>query len=107
MQSDENVSEQLPKSPEEEQILASAVLKLLETVPEIWSEFSYDELTATEQRTLFLLVSAGMIEQRMRFRIRPLNCSGGLEAVIGAGVTIESSFTESTRRFPWVEHSIF
>jgi hypothetical protein len=80
----ENVSAMLPKSPEEERIVASALKKLLETVPERWKEFSYDELTATEQRALFLLVAAGMVERRVRFRIRLLNRPGGLEAVIGA-----------------------
>ncbi len=84
MQPHENVLRRLPKLPEEERFVASAVMKLLETVPEKWTAFSYDELPATEQRALFLLVSAGMIERRIGFRIRPWNCPGGLEAVIGA-----------------------
>ena len=63
MQPHENVSPMLPKSPEMERVVVSAVMKLLETVPERWTEFSYDELTGTEQRALFLLVSAGMVEQ--------------------------------------------
>jgi len=37
-----------------------------------------------EQRSLFLLVAAGMIERRTRFRISLLNRTNGLEAVISA-----------------------
>ena len=62
MQPHENVSPMLPKSPEIERIVVSAVMKLLEAVSEIWTEFSYNELTVTEQRSLFLLVSVGMVE---------------------------------------------
>ncbi|MGV6814302.1 MAG: hypothetical protein ACWA5W_04730 [Phycisphaerales bacterium] len=38
---------------------------LLRTIPERWHDFDHDDLTATEQQALFLLVAAGLVERRI------------------------------------------
>jgi len=48
--------------------LASAVESLLRTIPERWADFDHDALASTEQRALFLLVAAGLVERRIGVR---------------------------------------
>lgn len=45
--------------------LAQSIESLLHTIPERWHDFDHDDLTATEQQALFLLVVAGLVERRM------------------------------------------
>lgn len=45
--------------------LAQSIESLLRTIPERWHDFDHDDLTATEQQALFLLVAAGLVERRM------------------------------------------
>ncbi|GAB4384140.1 MAG: hypothetical protein Kow0022_05840 [Phycisphaerales bacterium] len=47
---------------------AAAVASLLRSIPERWADFDHDALAATEQRALFLLVAAGLVERRIGVR---------------------------------------
>ena len=42
-----------------------AIKFLLRTIPERWQDFEQDDLTATEQQALFLLIAAGLVERRI------------------------------------------
>ena len=64
--------------------LESSVTKLLRHLPERWAEFSPDDLSAQETTALGLLVAAEMVERRCRFRLRMLNQSLAVEAMITA-----------------------
>lgn len=44
--------------------LAHTIESLLCTIPERWSVFDNDNLTATEQQALFLLTAAGLVDRR-------------------------------------------
>lgn len=48
--------------------IEAAVESLLRTIPERWTDFDHDALAATEQRALFLLVAAGLVERRIGVR---------------------------------------
>lgn len=65
-------------------VLGDAVAALLRRIPEIWAEYDADALTATESQALFLLVAAGMVERRGRFRVRMHNHPLAVEATITA-----------------------
>lgn len=75
--------------------LPDAVQQLLRRIPERWAEFDFDALTDIESKALFHLVAAGLVERRIRFRIRmpnhPLAAEGTIE------VTGEGGFREAMR----------
>jgi len=48
--------------------VAAAVESLLRSIPERWTDFDHDELSAAEQRAVFLLVAAGLVERRIGVR---------------------------------------
>ncbi|MCW5775866.1 MAG: hypothetical protein KIS87_05405 [Phycisphaeraceae bacterium] len=48
--------------------VAAAVESLLRSIPERWADFDHDELSAAEQRAVFLLVAAGLVERRIGVR---------------------------------------
>lgn len=48
--------------------LAAAVDSLLRSIPERWDDFDHDALASIEQRALFLLVAAGLVERRISVR---------------------------------------
>jgi len=61
---EENVSEQLPKTDAEADLLKPAIAELLRTIPETWAEVDLAALTANQDTALFLLTAAGMVERR-------------------------------------------
>ena len=65
-------------------LIQTAVAGLLRRVPERWEEYDADSLTATESKALFLLVAAGMVERRIRLRVRPHNHPVAVEATVTA-----------------------
>ena len=44
------------------------VESLLRSIPERWADFDHDAIASTEQRALFLLVAAGLVERRIGVR---------------------------------------
>lgn len=48
--------------------VAQAVASLLRSIPDRWGNFDQDDLSRTEQRALFLLVAAGLVERRITIR---------------------------------------
>lgn len=62
-------------------------------MPELWEEYDADSLTATDSKALFLLVAAGMVERRIRFRVRLHTHPVGVEATVTA--TGEYGFAEA------------
>ena len=48
----------------EADLLKPAIAELLRTIPESWAEFDLDRLTVVQDRALFLLTAAGMVERR-------------------------------------------
>ncbi|QDU46863.1 hypothetical protein Mal52_53860 [Symmachiella dynata] len=93
MPSHENITDALPNSPEEKSLLEAAIQKLLLSAPEVWTVLDYDQLTAVEQRTLFLLTSAGMVERRVGFWCQHVNNADGVEAK--CTMTGEGGFAEA------------
>ena len=83
-QPEENVSERLPQTDAEADILKPAIAGLLRALPETWAEFEPDKLTATESTALFLLGAAGLVERRCRLRLRMLNHPTMFEATFTA-----------------------
>jgi hypothetical protein len=83
-QPEENVSERLPQTDAEADILKPAIAGLLRTIPETWAEFEPDKLTATESTALFLLGATGLVERRCRLRLRMLNHPTMFEATFTA-----------------------
>ncbi|MEN6406358.1 MAG: hypothetical protein ABFC77_07800 [Thermoguttaceae bacterium] len=63
-----NVSERLPQSDAEVELLKPAIADLLRTIPETWATFDADTLTAIQENALFLLTGAGMVERRGWYR---------------------------------------
>jgi len=80
----ENISERLPKTDAEANLLTPAIADLLRQIPENWSEFDSNKLTAAQSRVLFLLVAAGIVERRCRLRLRMLNHPTMFEATFTA-----------------------
>jgi len=76
-----------------EELIQTAVATLLRRVPERWEEYDADSLTATESKALFLLIAAGMVERRIRLRIRLNNHPVAVEATVTA--TGECGFAEA------------
>lgn len=65
-------------------LIQTAVAAILRRVPERWEEYDADSLTTTEAKALFLLVGAGMVERRIRFRMRLHNHPVAVEATVTA-----------------------
>jgi len=76
----------------DQEFIQSSVIKLLRSIPETWSVFDRDQLADTESKALFLLVAAGMVERRGKFRMKLLNHA----------LAVEASFT-ATGEFGLVE----
>ncbi len=74
-------------------LLQDAVAALLRRIPECWTEYDADTLTATEAQALLLLVAAGMVERRIRLRMRLHNHPVAAEATMTA--TGEYGFVEA------------
>ena len=47
---DENVSERLPRSDAEADLLKPVIANLLRTIPDTWVEFDHDSLSAVQAR---------------------------------------------------------
>jgi hypothetical protein len=59
-------------------VLEELIARLLRTVPEIWTEYDWASLSEAQERAIFLLTAAAMLERRITFRLR---MSGHPEAV--------------------------
>jgi hypothetical protein len=90
---DENVSERLPQTDDEASVLKPVIADLLRTIPETWTEFDADALTAVQSNALFLLTAAGMVERRGRLRCEMLNHPTYTEETFQA--TGEGGFAEA------------
>ncbi len=64
--------------------LDAAVVSLIRSIPEQWRVFEHDELTSTEQRTLFLLTAAGLIERRFGIHLEMAGQVSAIEASFSA-----------------------
>jgi hypothetical protein len=53
--------------------IQTAVIALLNRIPDSWTEFDQDSLTDAEQKALVFLVAAGMVERRFQIRLGMLN----------------------------------
>lgn len=95
LQSDENVSERLPKDDADADLLKPAIANLLRVIPETWAEFNIDSLTAIQSDALFLLTAAGMVERRGRVRCEMLSHSTYIDETFQA--TGEGGFVEALR----------
>jgi hypothetical protein len=78
--------------------LEHAVARLLRTVPQTWTEYDESALSALEERGLFLLTGAGMIERRISFRLQMFGHPVAVEATIT--VTGEYGFAEAVKYIP-------
>ncbi len=58
------MAERLPRTDAEADLLKPAIAELLRIIPETWAEFDLDRLTVVQDRALFLLTAAGMVERR-------------------------------------------
>ena len=88
------------------QLLRAAVLELLRTIPETWSEVNADSLTSLQQKGLTLLTAAGLVERRVTLRLALHNNPTAVEAVVTA--TGECGFAnaiESVLAAMWGEWS--
>jgi hypothetical protein len=56
--------------------------RLLCTVPESWTEYDTAATTEIQERALYLLTAAGMIERRVTFRLRQSGHPVAVEATI-------------------------
>jgi len=74
-------------------LLQDAVASLLRRIPERWTEYDADTLTATESQALVLLVGGGLVERRVRLRVGLHNHSVAIEVTIAA--TGEFGFVEA------------
>ncbi|MFG0243083.1 MAG: hypothetical protein ACF8R9_09890 [Phycisphaerales bacterium JB054] len=64
--------------------VAAAVESLLRSIPERWTDFDHDELSAAEQRAVFLLVAAGLVERRIGVRGEFAGQAPAIECTIDA-----------------------
>lgn len=62
--------------------LAPVVAQLLRDVPDKWAAFDPAEMTAEQDRALYLLTAAEMVERRLRFRVSMVTAPTLLEAVL-------------------------
>ena len=80
----ENISERLPRTDTEAELLETAVAELLRKIPASWEEYDADALTDSQGKALFLLVAAGLVERRIRLRLRMVNHPVVMEAALTA-----------------------
>lgn len=64
--------------------VAAAVESLLRSIPERWADFDLDGLSAAEQRAVFLLVAAGLVERRIGVRGEFAGQAPAIECTIDA-----------------------
>lgn len=93
MSDDNNIESVLPKSPDECFMLEKAIVVLLNRIPETWELLDQKVLTSIEQRALFLLTAAGLIERRLQFRVTPI--LGSFAADIEIVATGEFGFVQA------------
>lgn len=80
--------------------IGEAIERLLRNAPEHWTRLDLDSFSAVEQRAVFLLEAAGLIEQRRRVTITIPGRVEGLEVFFestgesGAGVALEAVVSE-------------
>ena len=70
--------------PHRKPTLPQSIESLLRTIPECWHEFDHDDLTATEQQALFLLVAAGLVERRFGLQLEMAGRGEVVEAKLAA-----------------------
>ncbi len=75
--------------------LEQSVDRLLRTVPETWTEYDAAALSEFQERALYLLTAAGMIERRATLRLRMFGHSVAAEATIT--LTGEGGFAEAMK----------
>ena len=82
-------------SPDE--LLEPEVLKLLQTIPDVWQEYNFQQLTSLQAQGRFLLVAAGMVECKHRVRVQMFNSPMIAEATFSA--TGEYGFVDALEPF--------
>lgn len=65
-------------------LIQTSVAAIFRRVHERWEQYDADSLTSTESKALFLLLSAGMVERRGRFRLRLINHPVAVEGTFTA-----------------------
>jgi hypothetical protein len=83
----------MPQSASDDAAIEIAIAALVRRIQETWTDFDRDSLTETEERALFLLVAAAMVEKRMAFRLRFIGHPIAVHATVTA--TGECGFTEA------------
>jgi len=61
-----------------------AIESLIRSIPERWTEFDHDDLSAAEQKALRLLVAAGLVERRIAVRGEMAGHAPALEFTVDA-----------------------
>lgn len=84
-----------PVTDDEAAQLGPVVADLLRIVPEAWGEHDAAKMTAAQERALFLLTAAEMVERRLRIRVSMATAPTSLEAVLTA--TGERGFLDAMR----------
>jgi hypothetical protein len=51
--------------------IEQAIFHFLHTVPETWTDYDPAKLSALQERALYLLTAAGMLERRVTLRLTP------------------------------------
>ena len=83
----------MPQSASDDAAIEIAIAALVRRIQETWTDFDRNSLTETEERALFLLVAAAMVEKRMAFRLRFIGHPIAVHATVTA--TGECGFTEA------------
>jgi hypothetical protein len=83
----------MPQGASDDATIEIAIAGLVRRIPETWTDFDRDSLTETEERALFLLVAAAMVEKRMAFRLRFIGHPIAVHATVTA--TGEYGFAEA------------
>jgi hypothetical protein len=60
--------------------MKKALKKLLTTIPTQWEGVNADSLTAEEEKALFHLVAAGLVERRLSLKLQMFNDPVSFEA---------------------------
>jgi hypothetical protein len=103
MSQPENVSERLPQTDAEADLLKTAIAELLRTVPKTWAEFDLEGLTRVQDNALFLLTAAGMVERRGWLRSSIANHPTCFEVCFQA--TGEGGFVNAMEKAHAVEYA--
>ena len=83
----------MPPSASDDAAIEAAIAGLIRRIPDTWTDFDRDSLTETEERAMFLLVAAAMVEKRLAFRIRFIGHPMAVHATVTA--TGEYGFAEA------------